>query len=75
MTINEMMKNRADLLGQMRNFLDTHEDKQGKLSADDAATYANIESEFDALTESINRAQRAEQREAELAKPVNSPLT
>jgi len=75
MTINEMLKNRADLLGQMRNFIDTHEDKQGKLSADDSATYANMEKEFDALTDSINRAQRAQQREAELAKPVASPLT
>jgi HK97 family phage major capsid protein len=75
MTISEMMKNRADLLGQMRNFVDAHEDKQGKLSAEDAAAYANMEAEFDALTDSISRAQRAEQREAELAKPVNSPIT
>lgn len=75
MTITEMIKNRADLLGQMRNFVDTHEDKQGKLSADDASTYANMEAEFDALTDSISRMQRAEQREADLAKPVNSPLT
>ena len=35
MTISEMLKNRADLLGQMRQFLDTHEDKQGKLSAEE----------------------------------------
>ncbi len=75
MNISEMIKNRADLLGQMRNFVDTHEDKQGKLSADDAATYANMEAEFDQLTDSISRAQRAEAREAELAKPVNSPIT
>ena len=75
MTISDMIKNRADLLGQMRNFVDTHEDKQGKLSTDDAATYANMEAEFDQLTDSINRMQRAEQREADLAKPVNSPLT
>ena len=38
MTISEMLKNRADLLGQMRQFLDTPEDKQGKLSADDHTT-------------------------------------
>ena len=75
MTITEMLKNRADLLGQMRHFLDTHEDKQGKLSAEDHTTYQNMEAEFDTLTEAINRAQRIEQREAELAKPVNSPIT
>ena len=75
MNISEMITNRANLLGQMRNFVDTHEDKQGKLSADDATTYSNMEAEFDALTDSISRAQRAEQREAELNKPVNSPIT
>ena len=41
MTISEMLKNRADLLGQMRQFLDTHEDKQGKLSAEDHTTSNN----------------------------------
>ena len=75
MTITEMMKKRADLLGQMRNFLDTHEDKQGKLTSEDATTYMNMEAEFDGLTDAISRAQRVEQREAELSKPINSPLT
>ena len=75
MTITEMMKKRADLLGQMRNFLDEHEDKQGKLTVDDATTYSNMEAEFDGLTDAISRAQRVEQREAELSKPINSPLT
>ena len=42
MTITEMMKKRADLLGQMRNFLDTHEDKQGRLTSEDATTYMNM---------------------------------
>ena len=75
MTITEMMKKRADLLGQMRNFLDTHEDKQGRLTSEDATTYMNMEAEFDGLTDAISRAQRIEQREAELSKPINSPLT
>ena len=75
MTITEMMKKRADLLGQMLNFLDTHEDKQGRLTEDDTTTYMNMEAEFDGLTDAISRAQRVEQREAELSKPINSPLT
>ena len=75
MTITEMMKKRADLLGQMRNFLDTHEDKQGRLTEEDTTTYMNMEAEFDGLTDAISRAQRIEQREAELSKPINSPLT
>ena len=74
MTISELLSTRANLLNQMRTFIDTHENG-GKLSADDAATYAKMEAEFDQLTDSISRQQRVEQREAELAKPVNSPIT
>lgn len=75
MTISEMIKNRADLLAQMREFVDSHEDKNGNLNSNDSETYAKMEAEFDALTNSINREQRAERREAEMAMPVNSPLT
>ena len=75
MNISEMIKNRADLVGQMRNFVDTHEDKRGKLSAEDAAAYAKMETEFEQLSDAISRQQRADAREAELAKPVNSPIT
>ena len=75
MNISEMIKNRVDLVSQMRNFVDTHEDKTGKLSAEDAATYAKMEAEFDQLTDAISRQQRADAREAELRKPVNSPIT
>lgn len=75
MNISEMIKNRADLVGQMRNFVDTHEDKSGKLSAEDAAAYAKMETEFEQLSDAISRQQRADAREAELAKPVNSPIT
>ena len=63
------------MLGTMRQFLDSHEDKNGNLSADDAATYAKMEAEFDAITDSIKREQRAADREAELSKPVNAPIT
>ncbi len=75
MKLNEMIKNRAEMLGAMRQFLDSHEDGNGNLTADDAATYAKMEADFDALTDSIKRAQRAEEREAELSKPVNTPIT
>ncbi len=75
MNISEMIKNRADLVGQMRNFVDIHEDSNGKLSAEDAAAYAKMETEFEQLSDAISRQQRADAREAELAKPVNSPIT
>ena len=70
-----MIKNRADFLAQMRTFVDSHEDKNGNLNSEDANTYRKMEEDFDAMTNSINREQRAMQREAELARPVNSPIT
>jgi HK97 family phage major capsid protein len=45
------------------------------LSAEDNATYEKMEKEIEDLTAAIDRQQRAEQREAQLSKPVNSPLT
>ena len=75
MDLNEMIKNRADFLAQMRTFVDSHEDKNGNLNSDDANTYRKMEEDFDAMTNSINREQRAMQRESELSKPVNFPIT
>ena len=75
MDLNEMIKNRADFLAQMRTFVDSHEDKNGNLNSGDANTYRKMEEDFDAMTNSINREQRAMQREVELARPVNSPIT
>ena len=75
MDLNEMIKHRADFLAQMRTFVDSHEDKNGNLNSEDANTYRKMEEDFDAMTNSINREQRAMQREVELARPVNSPIT
>lgn len=58
-----------------KNFVDTHEDKNGNLSAEDKETYSRMEAEIEELTNSIERQQRAERREQELSKPVNSPIT
>ena len=75
MDLNEMIKNRADFLAQMRTFVDSHEDKNGNLNSEDANTYRKMEKDFDEMTNSINREQRAMQRESELARPVNFPIT
>ena len=45
------------------------------LSAEDKETYSRMEAEIEELTNSIERQQRAERREQELSKPVNSPIT
>lgn len=75
MNLQEMIRRRADLVAQMRNFIDEHEDENGNLNADDSKTYEAMERNFDELTNNINRAQRALDRENALAMPVNMPLT
>ena len=75
MRVQELIEKRAKVWETAKNFVDTHEDKNGNLSAEDEETYSRMEAEIEELTNSIERQQRAERREQELSKPVNSPIT
>ena len=75
MTLKELIEKREKVWETAKNFVDTHENENGVLSAEDTATYNRMEQEIEDLTNAIDRQQRAERREAELSKPVNSPLT
>ncbi len=75
MTIKDLIEKRVKVWETAKNFVETHEDKNGVLSDEDTATYNKMEKEIEDLTAAIDRQQRAERREAELAKPVNSPIT
>ncbi len=75
MTIKDMIEKRAKVWETAKNFVDTHENGNGVLSAEDNATYSRMEQEIEDLTTAIDRQQRAEAREAEFNKPVNTPLT
>ena len=75
MTVKELIEKRAKAWEVAKNFVDTHADKNGNLSAEDSATYTRMEAEIEELTNSIDRQQRAERREQELSRPVNSPIT
>lgn len=75
MTIIEMRDKRTKLLATMDGFLDTHRDGKGLLSAEDDATYAGMEKELAAITNEIKRMERREAVDAELSKPVSSPIT
>lgn len=75
MTIKDLLEKRAKVWETAKSFVDTHEDKNGLLSAEDTATYNKMEKEIEDLTAAIDRQQRAAQREADLNKPLNSPLT
>lgn len=74
MTIQELMQKRAKVWETAKSFVDTHEDKNGRLSAEDTAAYNRMEQEIEDLTDSIERQQRAAERDKMLSQPINSPI-
>ncbi len=75
MTITEMRNKRAKLWNTMEGFLDTHRNDMGVLSAEDDSTYSKMERDLDSMTNEIKRMERRDAIEAELNKPVNTPIT
>ena len=75
MKITELREKSAKLWNTMEGFLDTHRNDKGVLSAEDDATYSNMEQDLNDLTNEIRRMERKDAIEAELNKPVNAPLT
>ena len=75
MNIVEMREKRTKLWATMEGFLETHRNDMGVLSTEDDAVYANMEKEFEALSNEIRRQERRDAHEAELSKPVNRPIT
>ena len=72
--INELIEKRAKLWEEAKNFLDTHTDEDGKLSAEDAATYEKMESDVVDMKKSIDRLQRQAVIDRELNKPTSKPI-
>ena len=75
MTINELRSKRAKLWEGTKAFLETHRRENGTLSAEDDATYTKMEQEISELGHEISRLERQEAMDAELNKPVNTPIT
>lgn len=75
MTILELREKRAKAWEAAKNFLDSHRNDKGILSAEDDATYTRMENEITDLGKEIARLERQEALDAELNKPVNTPLT
>ena len=75
MTIQELREKRNNVWNAAKAFLETHRNEKGTLSEQDDATYNRMEEEINALSNEIKRLERQEQMEAELNKPVNTPLT
>mgnify|MGYP000254304594 FL=1 len=74
MTIQELIQKRAKVWETAKSFVDTHEDKNGRLSAEDTTAYNRMEQEIEDLTASIERQQRAADRDKMLSQPINSPI-
>lgn len=75
MTILELREKRAKAWEAAKSFLDSHRNDKGILSAEDDATYTRMENEITDLGKEIARLERQEALDAELNKPVNTPLT
>ena len=73
--ILEMREKRAKLWEEAKNFLDTHTDEDGKLSAEDAATYEKMEADVLDMRKAIDRLERQAAIDRELDKPTSKPLT
>lgn len=75
MKLQELIAKRAKVWEEAKSFVESHQKENGTLSAEDTAAYEKMEAEITDLTAAIDRERRAEEREAELNKPVNTPLT
>lgn len=75
MTVNEMRVKRAKIWEQAKSFLDSHRDENGILSAEDTATYDKMEKDIVDLGREIDRQERVEAMEREMAAPTSTPLT
>ena len=72
--VMELRKKRAQLWEGAKAFLDSHENKDGQLSAEDAAAYDKMEADVVALGKEIERLERQAAIDAELAKPTSEPI-
>lgn len=74
MTVTELMEKRRKVWETAKSFVDTHQNENGMLSAEDTETYARMETEIQELTDAINRQSKMERLDKELSRPVNKPI-
>ena len=73
MTILELREKRNKAWEAAKAFLESHRTEKGTLTAEDDATYTQMEQEINDLGKEIARLERQEALEAELNRPVNQP--
>lgn len=72
--ITELRQNRAKLWEDTKAFLDSHTDKNGMLSAEDAATYDKMEADIANMGKQIERLERQATIDSQLSAAVSTPL-
>ena len=74
MNINELLDKRGKLWEQTKEFVNSHQNEDGCLSAEDDATYNKMEQDIQNLTKEIERQQHLADIENQMQKPVNTPI-
>ena len=74
MTINELREARNKAWQGAKAFVESKRDKDGLLSAEDAAVYVDMEKKIKDYSAEIERMEQMEAMENELNKPVNTPI-
>lgn len=72
--VNELRTQRAKVWEKAKDFLDSHRNEKGILSAEDTAAYEKMEQEIVDLGNEISRQEKLDALERELNLPVNSPI-
>lgn len=75
MTINELREKRNQAWNAAKAFVETKRDKDGLLSDEDSATYAQMEKKVQDYGAEIERMEAMSAMEAQLNRPTSSPIT
>lgn len=75
MTIIELCEKRNKAWEAAKAFVETKRDKDGLLSAEDAASYAEMEQKIKGYSAEIERMEQMAAMDAQLSKPTSTPLT
>lgn len=74
MEIQKLIDKRAELWNAAKTFLDEHTNEDGKISAEDAATYDKMENEITDLSKNIERFQRQAAQDKNFSQPTAKPI-
>ena len=75
MTVIELRNKRAQKLAAARAFLESNRTPDGFLSHENDVVYTAMENDIANLGKEISRMERLEAMDAELSRPLTSPLT